>query len=114
VVLSHQGRKGDPDYTSLKQHAQILQQILNSPVKFVDDLFGDKAKNAIKQLKDGEILVLENVRSWQGETKKGSPEQQAKTEMVQILHRLPTCLSLTLSLLRTVTTFPWSIHSGFT
>jgi phosphoglycerate kinase len=85
VVLSHQGRKGDPDYTSLKQHAQILQQILNSPVKFVDDLFGDKAKNAIKQLKDGEILVLENVRSWQGETKKGSPEQQAKTEMVQNL-----------------------------
>jgi len=83
VVLSHQGRKGDPDYTSLKQHAEILQQILNSPVKFVDDLFGEKAKTAIKQLKAGEILVLENVRSWSGETKKGSPEQQSKTEMVQ-------------------------------
>ncbi len=85
VVLSHQGRKGDPDYTSLKQHAEILQQILNSPVKYVDDLFGEKAKNAIKNLQNGEILVLENVRSWAGETKKGSPEQQAKTELVQNL-----------------------------
>ncbi|MGD6809809.1 MAG: phosphoglycerate kinase [Candidatus Bathyarchaeia archaeon] len=85
VVLSHQGRKGDPDYTTLKQHAEILQQIVQSPVKYVDDLFGEKAKNAIKQLQDGEILVLENVRSWSGETKRGSPEQQSKTELVQNL-----------------------------
>lgn len=85
VVLSHQGRKGDPDYTSLKQHAEILGQILKCPVKYVDDLFGEKAKNAIRQLEGGEILVLENVRSWDGETKKGSPEQQSKTELVQNL-----------------------------
>ncbi|XHH07966.1 MAG: phosphoglycerate kinase [Candidatus Bathyarchaeia archaeon] len=85
VVLSHQGRKGDPDYTSLKQHAEILQQILKCPVKYVDDLFGEKAKTAVKQLQAGEILVLENLRSWSGETKKGSPEQQSKTELVQNL-----------------------------
>ena len=85
VVLSHQGRKGDPDYTSLKPHAEILAQILKCPVKYVDDLFGDKAQKAIRQLQGGEILVLENVRSWDGETKKGSPEQQSKTELVQNL-----------------------------
>jgi phosphoglycerate kinase len=85
VVLSHQGRKGDPDYTSLKSHAETLAQILKCPVKYVDDLFGDKAKKAIRQLQGGEILVLENVRSWDGETKKGSPEQQSKTELVQNL-----------------------------
>lgn len=85
VVLSHQGRKGDPDYTTLKQHAEILQQILKCPVKYVDDLFGEKAKKAIRTLQDGEILVLENVRSWDGETKKGSPEQQSKTDLVQNL-----------------------------
>ncbi len=85
VVLSHQGRRGDPDYTTLKSHAEVLQKILNCPVKYVDDLFGEKAKNAIKQLQGGEILVLENVRSWDGETKKGSPEQQAKTALVQNL-----------------------------
>ncbi|MCL1978409.1 MAG: phosphoglycerate kinase [Candidatus Bathyarchaeota archaeon] len=85
VVLSHQGRKGEPDYTNLEQHAEILQQILKCPVEYVDDLFGEKAKNAIAQLQGGEILVLENVRSWSGETKKGTPAQQSETELVQNL-----------------------------
>ncbi|MCL2288468.1 MAG: phosphoglycerate kinase, partial [Candidatus Bathyarchaeota archaeon] len=85
VVISHQGRKGEPEYTDLKQHAEILEKKLNQPVKYVDDLFNKKAQTAIKQLKEGEILVLENVRSWPEETKKGTPEQQAKTELIQNL-----------------------------
>jgi phosphoglycerate kinase len=85
VILAHQGRKGDPDFTPLKQHAEILARILKCPVKYVDDVFGDKAKKAIKALKGGEILVLGNVRSWDGETKSGTPEQHAKTELVQNL-----------------------------
>jgi phosphoglycerate kinase len=85
VILAHQGRKGDPDYTPLKEHAEILGKILKCPVKYVDDVFGDKAKNAIKNLKGGEILVLENVRSWDGETKSNTPEQASKTELVQNL-----------------------------
>jgi phosphoglycerate kinase len=85
VVLAHQGRKGDPDYTPLKQHAEILGRILKCPVKYVDDTFGEKAKAAIKALKGGEILVLENVRSWDGETKSSTPEQASKTELVQNL-----------------------------
>jgi phosphoglycerate kinase len=85
VVLAHQGRKGDPDYTSLKQHAEILAKILKCPVKYVDDVFGEKAKAAIKELKGGEILVLENVRSWDKETKSMSPLDASKTELVQNL-----------------------------
>ncbi len=85
VILAHQGRKGDPDYTPLKEHAEILGKILKCPVKYVDDVFGDKAKNAIKNLKGGEILVLENVRSWDGETKSNTPDQASKTELVQNL-----------------------------
>jgi len=85
VVLAHQGRKGDADYTPLKQHAEILGKILKCPVKYVDDTFGEKAKQAVKALKGGEILVLENVRSFDGETKNGTPEQHAKTELVQAL-----------------------------
>jgi phosphoglycerate kinase len=85
VVLAHQGRKGDPDYTPLKMHAEILQKILNCPVKYVDDLYGDKAKAAIKNLQGGEILILENVRSFDGETKNGTPEQHAQTPLVQNL-----------------------------
>jgi phosphoglycerate kinase len=85
VVLAHQGRKGDADYTPLKQHAAILGKILNCKVKYVDDVYGEKAKKAIEKMQAGEILVLENVRSFDGETKNGTPEQQAKTELVQNL-----------------------------
>ena len=85
VVLAHQGRKGDPDYTPLKEHAEILGKILKCPVKYVDEVFGDKAKVAIKDLKEGEILVLENVRSWDKETKSATPGDASKTELVQNL-----------------------------
>ena len=58
VILAHQGRKGDPDFIPLKQHAEVLAKILKKPVKYVDDLYGEKAKNAIKNLKSGEILEI--------------------------------------------------------
>jgi len=85
VILAHQGRKGDPDFIPLKQHAEILSKILDKPVKYVDDVFGEKAKNAIRNLKSGEILVLENVRTYAAETKEGTPEEHAKTELVKNL-----------------------------
>jgi phosphoglycerate kinase len=85
VVLAHQGRKGDPDFISLKQHAELLSKVLGRPVRYVDDVFGPKAQKAIKELKSGEILVLDNVRSFAGETKEGTPEEHAKTELVRSL-----------------------------
>jgi phosphoglycerate kinase len=62
-----------------------LGKILGKPVKYVDDLFGDKAQKVIKELKNGEILVLENVRTFADEQKKGTPEDHAKTEFVRNL-----------------------------
>jgi len=85
VVLAHQGRPGEADFTPLKQHAEILGRVLSKPVKYVDDVFGEKAQKAIKELKNGEILVLENVRTFADEQKKGSPEDHAKTEFVRKL-----------------------------
>ena len=85
VVLAHQGRKGEQDFIPLKQHAEILSKVLSKPVKYVDDVFGEKAKNAIKSLESGDILVLDNVRTFDGETKKGTPEEHAKTELVKNL-----------------------------
>lgn len=85
VVLAHQGRKGDPDFVPLKQHAEILGKVLGKPVKYVDDVFGGKAKDAIKSLKSGEILVLDNVRTFAGETKEGTPEAHAQTDLVKNL-----------------------------
>jgi len=85
VILAHQGRPGDADFTSLEEHAQILGKILDKSVKFVDDVFGEKAQRAIKELKNGDILVLDNVRKFADEQKKGTPEDHAKTELVRKL-----------------------------
>jgi len=85
VVLAHQGRPGEPDFIPLKQHAKALGRILGKPVKYVNDLFGEKAQDAIRTLKSGEILVLENVRTFPDERKKGSPEEHARSEFVKKL-----------------------------
>lgn len=85
VILAHQGRKGEADFIPMKQHAQILEKILKRPVKFVADIFGELAQNAIKNLKSGEILVLDNVRGFDKETKKGTPEEHANTALVKNL-----------------------------
>ena len=85
VILAHQGRPDEPDFIPLKQHAKALSRILGKSVKYVNDLFGEKAQDAIKDLKSGEILVLENVRTFPNERKKGSPEEHAKSEFVKKL-----------------------------
>ena len=85
VVLAHQGRLGDPDYTTLEQHAKRLSEILKKKVNYVNDVIGEKAVNAIKVLKPGDILVLENVRSLTEETAKKTIEEQSKTALVKTL-----------------------------
>ncbi len=85
VVLAHQGRPSEPDFIPLKQHAEILGKILGEPVNYVDDVYGEKAQRAIKNLKNGEILVLGNVRTYPNERKKNTPEEHAKSEFIQKL-----------------------------
>lgn len=85
VVLAHQGRLGDPDYTSLEQHAKKLSEILGRKVGYINDILGEKALSAIKALKPGDILVLENVRSLSEETAKKTIEEQSKTMLVKTL-----------------------------
>jgi phosphoglycerate kinase len=85
AILAHQGRLGDPDFIPLKQHSEILSEILERPVKYVDEIYGKKAQTAMSSLKKGEVLVLENVRGFKDETKNLSPEEHSKSELVQNL-----------------------------
>ena len=86
VILAHQGRPGEPEFTeSMEKHARALEKALGRPVKYVHDLYGPEAKEAIKALKPGEILVLKNVRTFPEETKKKSPEEHAQSELVKEL-----------------------------
>jgi len=53
---------------SLAPVARRLAHLLKEEVKFVDDTVGPKVENAIDTLKDGEVLLLENVRFYKEET----------------------------------------------
>ena len=71
ILLSHLGRpdgEKDPQY-SLKPVAERLKELINVPVYFVDETRGEKVERAVSQLKNGEILVIENTRFEKGETK---------------------------------------------
>ena len=88
VILAHQGRKGSWDFISLERHAKALQELLGRQVRFVDDVYGEKAKDAIRNLSYGEVLMLDNVRQFDGETEKKSPAEHAKSALVQQLYPL--------------------------
>ena len=64
VVMSHLGRpdgKPDPAF-SLRPVAAALSERLGTPVAFADDCIGDPARRAVQGLRDGEAVLLENLR----------------------------------------------------
>jgi len=70
VLMSHLGRpKGEKNlkYT-LKPVADRLGELLDTPVHFASDCVGEIAEDAVSGLNDGEVLLLENVRFYSGET----------------------------------------------
>ena len=70
ILCSHLGRpKGEfkPEF-SLKPVAKELSKLLNKEVIMANDVVGEDAKEKAKQLKNGEIMLLENVRFHREET----------------------------------------------
>jgi phosphoglycerate kinase len=88
VVGSHQGRPGDEDFTTLKNHAKILEKNFEGKVRFVEDVIGPKALEEIQKLDVGEILVLDNLRLCSEENIEASPEKLLKTIFVKRLSPL--------------------------
>jgi phosphoglycerate kinase len=77
IVAAHLGRpKGarDPQY-SLGPVADRLAQLLGRPVEFALDTVGESARLLAGDLKDGDLLLLENVRFNPGETSKDDAER---------------------------------------
>ncbi len=71
VLMSHLGRpKGGPEPKYSLKPAQLkLAELLKKPVAFTDDCVGPKAEAAAASLKDGEVLLLENLRFHKEEEK---------------------------------------------
>ncbi len=64
ILMSHLGRpKGQkkPEF-SLKPVAERLSEVLGKPVPLAPDCIGDETANMVEALKDGEVLLLENLR----------------------------------------------------
>ncbi len=58
VILAHQGNVGKSNFLGLEQHAKLMGRY----VKFVGDVVGRRAVSAIKSMKDGDVVLLDNVR----------------------------------------------------
>ena len=79
ILCSHLGRpKGEfvPEF-SLKPVAARLAELLGVKVSMAEDVVGESAKKLVAEVKEGEIVLLENVRYEKGETK-NDPELSKK------------------------------------
>ena len=75
ILCSHLGKpKGEPKpELSLAPVAKRLSELLGQPVLFAkdDNVVGENAKKAVSEMKDGEVVLLENTRYRAEETKNG-------------------------------------------
>jgi phosphoglycerate kinase len=73
ILMSHLGRpKGKEDQFSLRHIVAKVSEVLGIKVLFASDCRGEVATNAAKNLKQGEVLLLENLRFY--------PEEEAGDE----------------------------------
>ncbi len=92
VIIAHQGDTLDyQNLISLPEHAEKLSQKLGQEVQFIDDVAGPAAREKIKNLKEGEILLLDNLRFLTEEAStfedavKLTPEEMVHTYLVRNL-----------------------------
>ncbi|MDY6865309.1 MAG: phosphoglycerate kinase [Halobacteriota archaeon] len=85
VLMSHQGRPGGKDFTTMEAHKEKLSELMGREIKYIDDIFGSHARNEIGKMKKGDILLLENLRFYSEESLKRSPEEHAETHLVRNL-----------------------------
>lgn len=65
ILMSHLGKvktEEDKKDKSLNVVAKRLEELLKKPVNFINQTRGEKLENAIKNMKSGEIILVENTR----------------------------------------------------
>lgn len=86
ILCSHLGRpKGqvNPEF-SMKPVAECLSKYLGQEVKLADDVVGESAHALAESLKDGEAMLLENVRFEPGETKNDAELSKAFASLAEL------------------------------
>jgi len=85
VLISHQGRPGDRDFRDLGEHAGLLSGYLGVEVEFVEDVSGPHARQRIKGMRAGEVILLDNLRFSSEEMIEASPQDHASSYLVRRL-----------------------------
>jgi phosphoglycerate kinase len=86
ILASHLGRpkSGPEPKFSLASVAPCLAQYLGKPVKMAPDCIGPDVSHMVAQMKDGDVILLENVRFHAGETKNDPEFAKALAENADI------------------------------
>lgn len=87
MVVAHQGRPARDDFTSLRNHAELMSEELDGEVSFVQGFFGSEVGDAIASMEEGDVVLLENVRMLSEELQNMSPERHAQDYFVERLSR---------------------------
>jgi len=71
ILMSHLGRpkEGPEEKYSLKHTLTTAEKLLGRPVQFANDCIGAEAQNKARDLKPGDVLILENLRFYKEEEK---------------------------------------------
>lgn len=67
ILCSHIGKTGQNK--SLKPVAKRLSELLQMEVPLLKDIYSDETENVIKNMRDGEVVLLENTRMYEEEEK---------------------------------------------
>jgi len=86
ILVSHLGRQKDgfEEKYSMKPTAERLSELLGKEVIMAKDVIGEDAKAKAAALKDGEVLMLENVRFHKEETKNDPAFAKELASMAEI------------------------------
>ena len=86
IVASHMGRpKGKwVDKLSMLPVAKRLRRLIKGEVRLAPGCTGPEVKEAVEELRDGEVLVLENLRFYEGETKNDPVFAKALAELCEV------------------------------
>ncbi|PJA20433.1 MAG: phosphoglycerate kinase, partial [Candidatus Diapherotrites archaeon CG_4_10_14_0_2_um_filter_31_5] len=79
----HQGRKGQEDFVSLKNHLPLLEKLIGKKIFF--STWAEDFKKKISSLKEGEILLMENTRFLDFESEEKTPEEHSKQPLIKDL-----------------------------
>ncbi len=86
ILSSHLGRpkgKADPRL-SLAPVAKRLQRLLNKEVAFAPDCIGSQTESLVSKMRNGDVLLLENLRYYQGEEKNDEEFARALSRLADI------------------------------